>query len=174
MIEFTRLLVSQVKTMLPNARTIVTVKQPFGEYHAKFRSSVPPVLYAEMVAQAGINFEAFGLEIEMGIPQPGKFTRDLFQLSCLLDKFSSLGRPIFITAVGAPGQNGPDSGDISDGRMNPAEAGRWKRPWDPYACRRSEDGGGVSDGAEQAVRRVDCVEQSGGYSSDAAGGRIDE
>jgi hypothetical protein len=131
MIEFTRLLVSQVKTMLPNARTIVTIKQPFGEYHAKFRSSVPPVLYAEMVAQAGINFEAFGLEIEMGIPQPGKFTRDLFQLSCLLDRFSQLGRPIFITAVGAPGQNGPDSGDISDGRMNPAEAGRWKRPWDP-------------------------------------------
>jgi hypothetical protein len=131
MIEFTRLLVSQVKTMLPNARTIVTIKQPFGEYHAKFRSSVPPVLYAEMVAQAGINFEAFGLEIEMGIPQPGKFTRDLFQLSCLLDRFSSLGRPIFITAVGAPGRNTPDSGDVSEGRMDPAAAGRWRRPWDP-------------------------------------------
>ena len=47
-------------------------------------SSVPPFFYAEMVAQAGISFEAFGLELEMGVPQPGMFTRDLFQLSSLL------------------------------------------------------------------------------------------
>ena len=130
-IELTRLLVSQVKTIVPNARTMVTITQPFGEYHARSRASVPPMLYAEMVAQAGINFEAFGLEIEMGVPSPGMFTRDLFQLSVLLDKFSTLGRPVFVTAVGVPGRSTPDPDDISEGRRDPAPGGRWRRPWDP-------------------------------------------
>ena len=130
-IELTRLLVSQVKALLPNTRTLVSVTQPFGEYHARRAVSVPPLLYAEMVAQAGINFEAFGVELEMGVPSPGRFTRDLFQLSCLLDKFSTLGRPLFITAVGAPGRYSPDPSDDSDGQLDPSFGGRWRRPWDP-------------------------------------------
>jgi hypothetical protein len=130
-IELTRLLVSQVKTIIPNARTLVTITHPWGEYHARGRASVPPLLYAEMVAQAGINFEAFGVEIELGAPAPGMFMRDLFQVSCLLDKFATLGRPVFLTAVGVPGQPGPDASDQSEGRNDPHLAGRWRRPWDP-------------------------------------------
>jgi hypothetical protein len=130
MVELTRLLVSQVKNMLPQARTIITVTQPFGEYHAKFPTTVPPMLYAEMVAQAGINFEGFGVELEMGIPTDGSFTRDLFQLSCMLDRFSTLGRPVFLT-LGAPGRSTPDPGDTSSGKLDPSAAGRWHRPWDP-------------------------------------------
>jgi hypothetical protein len=129
-IELTRMLVAQVKTILPNAKTLVSITQPFGEYHAKQGVGVPPMLYAEMVAQAGVNFEAFGLEIEMGVPKPGNFTRDLFQLSCLLDKFSTLGRPVYITAVSAPGRNTSDSGDESNGKLDPSQGGRWRKPWD--------------------------------------------
>ncbi|HXE54053.1 MAG TPA: endo-1,4-beta-xylanase [Tepidisphaeraceae bacterium] len=130
-IELTRMLVSQVKTMIPTARTLVTIAHPFGEYHAHGRAAVPPMLYAEMLAQSGINFEAFGLEIELGVPAPGMFMRDLFQLSSLLDKFSTLGRPVFLTAVGAPSRATPDPQDISEGRWNPSLGGRWRRPWDP-------------------------------------------
>src|SRR4051794_37409694 len=57
-IELTRLLVTQVKTLLPGARTLVTITHPFGEYHARGRggapAGVPPMLYAEMLANAGI------------------------------------------------------------------------------------------------------------------------
>jgi hypothetical protein len=130
-IELTRMLVSQVKNVLPNAKTLVTISQPFGEYHADRPHTVPPMLYAEMVAQAGIGFEAFGLEIEMGVPETGRFARDLFQLSCLLDKFSTLGRPVFLTAVCAPGRATPDAGDRSGGQIDPERGGRWHRPWDP-------------------------------------------
>ena len=128
-IELTRLLVSQVKALLPSTRTLITVTQPFGEYHAKKAASVPPMMYAEMVAQAGINFEAFGVEIEIGVPSTGRFTRDLFQLSCMLDKFSAVGRPLFITAIGVPGRNNCDPDDKSDGRLDPSLAGRWRRGW---------------------------------------------
>ena len=129
-IELTRLLVTQVKGLIPNARTMISISHPFGEYHARGRASVPPMMYAEMVAQAGISFEAFSVEIEMGVPAPGMFMRDLFQLSTLLDKFSTLGRPVFLTAVGSPGQAGPDLSDESNGHLDPAAAGRWHRPWD--------------------------------------------
>jgi hypothetical protein len=130
-IELTRLLVSQVKTILPNARTLVTIKQPYGEYHARGATSVPPMLYAEMVAQAGINFDAFGLEVEMGVPTPGGYARDIFQLSCMLDRFSTIGRPVFITSTGVPDRWQPDSEDRSEGKLDPSAAGRWFRPWDP-------------------------------------------
>src|SRR5687768_5903290 len=130
-IELTRLLVSQVKSLLPNDKTLVTITQPFGEYHAKSATGVPPMLYAEMVAQAGINFEAFGIELEMGVPTLGRFTRDLFQLSCMLDKFSTLGRPVYLTAVSAPARYAADPSDNSHGTLDPAQAGRWHKPWDP-------------------------------------------
>lgn len=131
MIEMTRLLVAQVKNIIPNARTLVSVPMPFGEYHAKNPTSVAPQLYSEMVAQAGINFDGFAIELEMGLPLPGYWVRDLFQISTLLDRFSSLGRPLFITAISAPGRNTPDPADRSEGRLDPAAAGRWHRPWDP-------------------------------------------
>jgi hypothetical protein len=130
-IELTRLLVSQVKTILPNARTLVTIKEPFGEYHARGATSVPPMLYAEMVAQAGINFDAFGLEIEQGVPTPGGWMRDVFQLSAMLDRFSTIGRPVFITSLGVPDRNTPDAADRTEGKLDPSLAGRWHRPWDP-------------------------------------------
>ena len=130
-IELTRLLVSQIKNMLPSARVIITISHPFGEYHANGKTSVPPMLYAEMVAQAGINFEAFGVELELGVPAPGQYLRDLFQISGMLDRFSTLGRPLFLTATSCPGRNGIDAGDISGGRYDPSAAGRWRRPWDP-------------------------------------------
>ena len=130
-IELTRLLVAHVKNMLPQARTLITITHPFGEYHARPMASVPAMLYAEMVAQAGINFEAFGLEMEMGVPAPGRYLRDLFQVSCMLDRFSTIGRPLFLTAVGSPGRNTSDATDSSEGRLDPAMGGRWHRPWDP-------------------------------------------
>jgi hypothetical protein len=130
-IELTRLLVSQVKAILPSAKTLVTISTPFGEYHSRGKAPVPPLLYAEMLTQSGINFEAFGLELEVGVPRPGHFTRDLFQLSYLLDKFSTLGRPVFLTAVCAPGRDNADPTDETEGRLNPHAAGRWHRAWDP-------------------------------------------
>jgi hypothetical protein len=130
-IELTRLLVSQVKTILPNARTLVTVTQPYGEYHARGVTGVPPMLYAEMIAQAGVNFEAYGLELVTGVPTTGGYTRDLFQVSAMLDRFSTIGRPVFLTSVCAPDRFSPDPADQSDGQLDPGKAGFWKRPWDP-------------------------------------------
>lgn len=131
MIELTRLLVSQAKTLMPNCKTLVTITQPFGEYHSKPNAGVAPMLYAEMLSQSGINFEAYGLQLEMGVPTQGSFTRDLFQLSCMLDKFSTLGRPVYLTGMCVPGRNSPDPADLTEGGLDPSLAGRWHKAWEP-------------------------------------------
>ncbi len=130
MIDLTRLLVTQVKNALPGARTLVTVPMPFGEYNARNPTSMPPLHYAEMLSQSGTSLDGFAIELELGVPQPGMFLRDLFQISCLLDRFSTLGRPLFITALCVPGRWSPDPADRSEGRLDPSQAGRWRRPWD--------------------------------------------
>jgi hypothetical protein len=130
-VELTRLLVMQVKNVSPGARTLVTITHPFGDNRAKMLAGAPPLLYAEMVAQSGINFEGFGVELEMGVPSPGFFVRDLFQISCLLDRFSTFGKPVFLTSLLAPSRGTPDPSDRSAGKLDPAQAGRWHRPWDP-------------------------------------------
>lgn len=131
MMELTRVLIQQVRTVASNSRTIVTIKQPFGEYHAHPHPTVPPMLYAEMVAQAGIQFDAFGLEFEMGVPRRTQFTRDQFQLSGMLDRFSTLGKPLFLTGVGVPDRMTADPADKSDGVLVPSVAGRWREAWSP-------------------------------------------
>ena len=45
----------------------------------------------------------------------------------MLDRFSTLGRPVFITAVGVPGKFIPGY----RGRSDPASPGNGGRPWDP-------------------------------------------
>ena len=42
---------------------------------------------------------ATAVDIDWRPPKPGTFVRDLFQVSCMLDKYGALGRPIFLTAA---------------------------------------------------------------------------
>ena len=132
MVELTRLLVAQVKTMVPGARTMVTINQPYGEYHAQpgGGAGVPPMLYAELIAQSGVTFEAFGVEVQTGAATRGRWARDLFQTSCMLDRFALVGKPVFLTDVGAPGRPDADPADASEGATDPSAAGRWGGPWD--------------------------------------------
>lgn len=129
MVELTRLLCSQVKSAAPQAKTLVTVTDPWGEYRAKRPGGVPPLFYAEVIAQSGVGFDGFALELPCGVPQPGAWTRDLFEISSALDRFGTLGKPLFITAAGAPGRMSSDPSDRSEGALDPARAGRWRLPW---------------------------------------------
>lgn len=129
MIELTRLLVGQVKSVNPQAKTLVTIRMPYGEYLGHTGNGgapgVPPQLYAEMVAQSGVDCDGFGIEIETGVPRRGFFCRDLFQISAMLERFSSLGKPVFVTAVACPDRS------TAPGGANPAEGGRWHKEWTP-------------------------------------------
>lgn len=136
MMDLTKLAVLHVRKLHPQANVVLEVTQLWGEYYAQNRKSVPPQLYADMVVQAGLPVDAFGLRIQVGQPRPGQATRDLMAISSILDRFADFEKPIIVTALGAPalpvvalrGENGkpgePRTG--ADGSLDP---GYWHQPW---------------------------------------------
>jgi hypothetical protein len=126
--DLTRMCVMVVRKLQPSAKVVIEIDQPWGEYYAENPRSIPPMLYAEMVSQAGVNPDLFGLRIEMGHPEPGRATRDLMALSALLDRYAVLEKPLCISACSAPGE--PLSDTLSAKGLDP---GYWRIPWGPDA-----------------------------------------
>ena len=104
---------------------------PWGEYYARNQRTIPPMLYADMVVQSGVNFDAFGMSFYFGRSAEGMYARDMFQISSMMDRFSNLGRPLHITAVQAPSSVLPP--EPAQNRPLPDNAvhggGRWHEPW---------------------------------------------
>ena len=101
-IDLTRQAANIAKQASPKAQIILDITQPWGEYFARNQRSTPPLLYAEMAVQSGINFDAFGLHLVFGLDSEGFHPRDLFQASVLIDRLANLGRPMHITAAAIP------------------------------------------------------------------------
>jgi hypothetical protein len=105
-------------------RTMIELTQPWGEYYAANQRSIPPMLYAEMVVQSGIQFDVFGVQVKFGVPRDGCWQRDLFQISSLLDRFAPFGKPVMISALQVPSHSTEGSGPAST-----VGAGVWRKPW---------------------------------------------
>ncbi len=121
MIELTRMAASLTKQTSARSQVIIDLTQPWGEYFARNQRTVPPMLYAEMVAQAGIPFDAFGLQFLYGIGSDGYHLRDMLQISSLLDRLANLGKPLHITSVCVPSQTEPGNTILC--------GGEWHKPW---------------------------------------------
>jgi hypothetical protein len=134
--DLTRHCVLLVRKLHPQANVVVELAQPWGEYYATSRRSVPGTLYADLVNQAAIPVDAFGVRMQMGQPRPGQAVRDLMAMSALMDRLAELERPLLVTALGAPSApvsaplgEGTKPGEPrtgADGRLDP---GRWHAPW---------------------------------------------
>lgn len=119
--DLTRLCVLVVKKLHPSAKVQLEIAEPWGEYHAENKRSLPPRMYAEAVAQAGLGIDALGIRLQMGQPASGQATRDLMALSAILDAYGDFEKPIAITAAGVPSVSAPPAG----GR----DGGLWRSPW---------------------------------------------
>ncbi len=129
--DLTRLAVMVVRKLQPSAKVQVQIDHPWGEYFATAGArAMPPLMYAEMLGQAGINPDLFALCIEMGQPEPGRSTRDLMAFSALLDRYAALEKPLAIAALSAPSK-APDPDDLGLGGEH--DPGYWRRPWSPEA-----------------------------------------
>lgn len=128
--DLTRLVVMVVRRLQPGARVQVQIDQPWGEYFADSTRAVPPLMYAEMVSQAGINPDLYALRIEMGQPEQGRSTRDMMALSALLDRYAALERPLSVAALSAPSRP-PEAEHLGiDAQMDP---GYLREPWSPQS-----------------------------------------
>jgi hypothetical protein len=123
LMDLTRMAVGLVKKLHGPARTMIELTQPWGEYYAANQRSIPPMLYADMIVQSGIQFDVFGVQLKFGLPRDGCWQRDLFQVSSMLDRFSTLGKPVMISALQVP-SNPPELMPGVGG-----SPGVWRRPW---------------------------------------------
>ncbi len=121
--ELTRMAATVTKQVAPRSQVIVDLSQPWGEYYARNQQTIPPLLYADMAVQSGINFDGFGLQLLFGMDAEGFQLRDPLQVSSMIDKLANLGKPLHVTALGAPSQP-------HDGTSDPlAMGGLWRSAW---------------------------------------------
>lgn len=121
-LEMTRAANMAVKQASDRAMKIIEVCNPWGEYYATTPNSIPPLVYMDMVVQSGINFDAFGLQMRFGKNQSGMHIRDMMQISAILDYFGPIAKPLYMTNVEVPSQNGED---LQNGKV----AGIWHEQW---------------------------------------------
>lgn len=120
LMELTRVAVTLVKQLAPRSSAIVDLSAPWGEYYSRNQRTIPPMLYAEMVVQSGIGFDAFGMQFTFGPPVDGMFVRDMFQISSAIDRVGTLGKPVHITAAQVP------SAAVD---KNGVAGGVWRHEW---------------------------------------------
>lgn len=121
--EMTRTACLAARAADSKSRKMVELIYPWGEYYAVDKTSVPPLVYADMVIQSGISFDAFGLQIHFGKDVPGMHVRDMMQISSRLDCFAAVPKAVHITGVSVPDNPGPDVKQAQ-------RAGCWRKPWD--------------------------------------------
>lgn len=126
-LDLTRTCALVVRKVQKNARIQVEIAQPFGEYGStRSARTLPPHHYAELLCQAGVPVDVFGVRVQVGDPSPGRSTRDLATLSDLLDRLAVFEKPVAVTALGAPARAiAPTREDIAAGR----DGGEWRGGW---------------------------------------------
>ncbi|TFG86988.1 MAG: hypothetical protein E4H17_03730 [Gemmatimonadales bacterium] len=127
--ELTRMSCLLVKKLVPSAQVVIVLVMPFSEYYARNVRTVPPMLYADMAVQSGVKFDAFAVQLCMGVPSDGLFVRDLLQISSMLDGFLPLGKPLHISGCQVPSDVSDDGTDHWEGKLPVYQAGHWQAPW---------------------------------------------
>lgn len=108
MLDLTRLSVMAVRKFNPHAKVHLEIDQPFGESASRNKITVPPLLFAEMVVQQGVQVDAIDLCVLMGDAASGHGARDVAQLSDLIDRYSTLGKPVAVSLCAPSAQSATD------------------------------------------------------------------
>ena len=129
-IEVTRLVCDVTHDVNPRVKRLINNCAPFAEYvqlgkMTDLDATYPqrtPFQFLKQLVDAGVQFDLTG--VQMYFPY-----RDLADTFLLMEKFSTLGKPVQMTEVGAPSGPTPDS--IASGKLDiTQEPYAWHRPWD--------------------------------------------
>ena len=108
-----------VRQRRKTARAMIELRQPFGEHCAFNRDSLHPLAFMDRLIQEGVRLDAVGVQLLFGHHTHGRATRDLMQISSMLDRFFLLEIPILLSALGVPSEE-----------IDP-QGGWWREPWSP-------------------------------------------
>lgn len=136
--DLTKVCVLLTKKIHPQAKITIEVQEPWGEYFAGDRKSLPPTFYAESVLNSGLAVDSVGVRLQMGAAASGQPSRDLMAISALLDRYGAMERPVHVSALGAPSGVPPtpaaapkkdDDDEPLTLRAKEHIAGFWRVPW---------------------------------------------
>jgi len=125
MLDLVRTASLLVRQSRKGARTMVELREPFGEHGADPQDSLPPMAFIDRLIQEGIKFDAVGVQILFGERGSGRASRDLMQISSLLDRYFLLEIPILVSAMGVPSEPGDPDGGQWHGQWSPELQARW-------------------------------------------------
>lgn len=128
-LDLTRSACQLVKRLCPHAEAVFELTCPWGEYYARNQRTIPPLLFADMLNQTEIPFDAFGLALQMGLGADGLFVRDLLQIASLIDDFLPAGRAVHLSACGVPSDTRHDPNDAWGGTESVSRGGMWHANW---------------------------------------------
>lgn len=100
------------------ARLIVRVDQPWGEYLARGQHRLSPLQMVDALLRSGVGLAGVHLEIAVGYLPRGSARRDLLDISRLLDQWSVLGVPVYVS-LAAPSSLIHDPAAGSDWEVDP-------------------------------------------------------
>ena len=123
-VEITRSSVLAARHASPRSMILVEVSEPWGDYYAYNQRTIPPMIYIDMICQSGVSFNALGIKLRFGRRGGGMLTRDLLEISSLIDRVGIFGKSIHLTDVQVP--SAPDSRDNND---RVGDAGYWHSKW---------------------------------------------
>ncbi len=81
----------------PDAPTLLSFDQPWGEYLSRREVDLPPLYFADALARAGLDLGGVVLEINLGYHPGGTLPRTPLEFSRQLDHWSLLGLPLFVS-----------------------------------------------------------------------------
>ena len=111
----------------PSLELILGIAQPWGEYMALTERTHSPFIFADTLIRSGLNLAALDIELVMGVTPRGSYSRDLLEVSRLLDLYALLGVPLRVT-LGYPSSAKIDA--HSDPELN-VEGGHWGSGFTP-------------------------------------------
>jgi GH35 family endo-1,4-beta-xylanase len=131
LLDLTKTTCAALRDADPNAVSIVNICLPFAEYVAGryvCYGSLPervrsPLAYLRAVLDAGIDFDAIGIQLYFP-------ARDMVAVNRMLDVFAALGKPVHITEMGANGgaREAASTGGSNWAQLSMSE-GAWHGGW---------------------------------------------
>ena len=116
MVELSRRAVVGLRQARKTVPTLLEIPRPFGHEVATRTGAITPRALIEALVNDGIHIDCLMLQVVMGEQSAGRLTRDLLELSSLLDSYRPLRKSVFV-ALGAPSSVGDTA------------AGYWRAPW---------------------------------------------
>lgn len=91
----------------PEAQCLIRIDQPWAEYMTLGEWDLSPIHFADALARADLGLAGVNLEINIGYQPGGSPLRDPLEFSRLLDLWSYLGLPLYVTLT-FPTSDGED------------------------------------------------------------------